>query len=168
MIKTVLFDLDGTLADTVDDIGQGLNLMRADLDLPPLSRTDVINNINNGAFVLVRRSLPELSPIDDEKNQEYLKVFQHYYAQCYNDKTYLYPGVTESIAYLKQKGLKLAVLSNKPHQFVEAIIQKLFPENTFDAVIGQGQFPAKPDPASALHICTELNADPSETAMVGD
>lgn len=168
MIKAILFDLDGTLADTVDDIGQGLNCMRADLDLTPLSRQDVINNINNGAFLLVRRSLPELEPLEDEQIQEYLKVFQHYYGKCYNDKTYLYPGISENIAALKKKEVKLGVLSNKPHEFVEAIIEKLFPENTFDAVIGQGQFPAKPDPTSALHICSSLGYSPSECALVGD
>ncbi|MBE6609729.1 MAG: HAD family hydrolase [Ruminococcaceae bacterium] len=168
MIKAILFDLDGTLADTVDDIGQGINLMRADLGLPPLSRQDTINNINNGAFMLVRRSLPELEPFDDEKNQEYLRIFQYHYGKCYNDKTYLYRGVSENVIALKKKGVKLGVLSNKPHPFVTAIIEKLFPESTFDAVIGQGQFPAKPDPASALHICKTLGCEPSECALVGD
>jgi len=168
MINTFLFDLDGTLADTLDDITEGINGMRSDLSLPPLTRTDVLNAINNGAFVLVQRCLPELAPLTDEKTREYLKIFQDYYSKCYNNSTYLYEGIAESVAYLKNNGKKLAVLSNKPHAFVKAIIEKLFPKDTFDAVVGQGQFPAKPDPSSALHICALLKCEPSECALVGD
>ena len=168
MINTFLFDLDGTLADTLDDIAEGINCMRSELSLPPLTRIDVLNAINNGAFILVRRCLPELAPLDEEKNKEYLEIFQNYYSKCYNNSTYLYEGIAESVAYLKKNGKKLGVLSNKPHEFVVAIIEKLFPKDTFDAVIGQGQFPAKPDPSSALHICSLLETQPSDCALVGD
>ena len=168
MIKAAIFDLDGTLADTIDDIAEGINRMRAELSLPPVTRTHVLNSINNGAFMLVKRCLPEYDPIDDDTARKCLSIFEKHYRDCYNDSTYLFDGIAESVAVLKKSGIRLAVLSNKIDSFVKDIIEKLFPSGTFEEVIGQGPFPTKPDPTSALHICASLDVLPSETAMVGD
>lgn len=168
MIKAIIFDLDGTLADTIKDIHDAVNSLRNELSLPEISEKQTISNINNGAFMLIKRSLPELKDADDDTFKMHLKTYEGYYQKCYNNKTALYPGIRRAIEQLKQKNIPLAVLSNKQDVFVKNIIKKLFDDNTFDIVIGQGSFPTKPDPSSVMHICDTLGVLPKETALVGD
>ncbi len=168
MLKAVIFDLDGTIADTLDDIGDGLNGMLTEKGFPKLTRNDVLNNINNGAFALVRRSLPEEYRCDNDFIAECLKIYEKYYTKCYSNKTYPYDGIIDAITKLKSQGLKLAVLSNKQDEFTKNIVKKIFPDGTFDIVLGQGRFPAKPSSEAVMYICQQLCVSPKHTAMVGD
>lgn len=168
MIKLIIFDLDGTLADTLDDIGDAVNEMLSDYSFPLLKRKDIHANINRGARELIRLCLPEKARESEEFITEALNVYKGYYNRRYCVKTHLYDGIRESLTVLSQKGVKLAVLSNKQDEAVKLIVNKLLPEIPFALVLGQGQFPTKPCPDAVNHILLSLNVTQGETAFVGD
>ena len=169
MIKTVILDLDGTLADTITDIRDGLNGMLGQLGFPQVSKSDTLANINNGAFELVRRSLPEKYRTDDDFVKIAKVIYEKYYAECYNTQTAEYVGITEALKSLSDSKITLSVLSNKQDEFVKKIVAKLFPDIPFAFVMGQSdRFPTKPDPTSILYILDSLGASRCEAALVGD
>lgn len=168
MKKAIVFDLDGTLADTIADITDGLNGMLTEYGLPTVTCEQTLQNINNGAMMLVRRSLPE-----DKRDDEFVKqakmTYEKYYSKCYNNKTSEYPGCTEALKSLNAQGISLSVLSNKQDEFVKKIIQRLFPDIKFDFVMGQSDcFPTKPDPAALNYILEKIGVRPDEAVFVGD
>ena len=167
MKKAIIFDLDGTLADTIDDITDGLNGMLNEYGFDSITREQTLNNINNGAFELVRRSLPREKQ-DDAFVTEAKKVYEKYYSDCYCNKTLEYNGCKEALLSLQEKDVSLSVLSNKQDEFVKVIVSKLFPEIKFDFVIGQGVFPTKPDPSAVTFILDKLHLSPSDAVIVGD
>lgn len=167
MKKAVIFDLDGTLADTIDDITEGLNGMLKEYGFDLITRERTLNNINNGAFELVRRSLPK-EKLDDGFISEAKKVYEKYYSRCFCNKTHEYIGCTQALKSLQDKGVSLSVLSNKQDEFVKVIVSKLFPDIKFDFVIGQGKFPTKPDPSAVNFIINKLNLLPADLVIVGD
>ena len=168
MKKTVIFDLDGTLADTIYDIRDALCCMRRKLGFGDISVEDTLKNINNGAYVLVKKSLPEECTQDEEFVAAAKKVYESYYQKCYNSKTKAFTGCTEMLMKLTESGCQLAVLSNKQQSFVTEIVSTLFPEIPFVCVIGQGEFPTKPDPAAVEFIVGKTGASKSECFLVGD
>lgn len=168
MIKAVIFDLDGTLCDTVNDIRTAINAALARLGYKSRSRTEIIKFMNNGAKELVRRSLPK-----DVQKIEFivdsaLGIYENEYAKCYCDKTRAFDGIWNMIDELKNKEFKLAVLSNKQNAFVKGIIEKVFGKGAFTFVMGHSELPVKPDPASALFVAKQLGAKPEKCIFVGD
>lgn len=164
-----IFDLDGTLAYTLEDLRSGMNGMLRHYGMTEVSLDDIIKNINFGSFAFVRGCLPEQYRQDDAFVTEAHTVYSSYYAKCYLDTTVLYPGVGEGIAYLKEHGARLAVFSNKQDKQTKAIVAKLFPESTFELVMGyDGTFPHKPSPEGALHIVTVFGTTPDNVVLVGD
>ena len=168
MIKAVIFDLDGTLCDTMGDIRTAINAMLAKLGYKARSRTELIKFINNGARELVRRSLPK-----DVQKIEFIVdsaigVYENEYAKCYCEKTKAFDGVRAMLEELRSKELKLAVLSNKQHIFVKNIIEKVFGKGIFTFIQGHSELPTKPDPASALFVAKQLGAKPERCIFVGD
>ncbi len=168
MLKAVIFDLDGTLADTIDDIGASLNRMLALHGFPVLSRDGVIRNINHGPYELVKRSLPCELRDDETLVRQYLSEYDAFYGEHYMCDTRPYPGIREALARLEGEGLGLAVLSNKQDAYVKKIIATLFPDIGFREIRGVGELPPKPEPTSALLIAEKLGAKPYEVAFVGD
>lgn len=168
MVRAIIFDLDGTLADTIQDIRDGLNGMLLELGLPEIPIEKALENINNGATELVRRSLPP----EYRQNEDYIikakKIYDKHYSYCYNNKTKEFPGCKEALKALNKKNISISVLSNKQDVFVKEIISKLFHGIKFDFVLGQGNFPTKPDPASANFIIRSLNLSPDSVMFVGD
>lgn len=169
MIKCIIFDLDGTLADTICDIRDGLNGMLSEYGFPTVTKEQTLANINNGALELVRRSLPEQYRKDDGFVKEAKRVYEKYYSDCYNNLTKEYKGIKQSLKELTKQSIFLAVLSNKQDEFVKKIVAKLFDGINFASVLGQSEaFPTKPDPASLLHIISKLGLSPKEAVLVGD
>ena len=166
--ETVIFDLDGTLADTMDDLKTAVNSTLNILGYEPRTKFELLNFINNGARELVRRSLPTAVQSEELIIESALSIYAQEYEKCYCDKTRAYPGIYEALQELKQEKFKLAVLSNKQNEFVQTIIYKLFGTQTFDLVMGKSDFPHKPDPSSALYIARELGVKPSKCIFVGD
>jgi phosphoglycolate phosphatase len=166
--RAVIFDLDGTLANTMPDLSTAMNEMLTLNSLPNRNIDQLLAAINHGAREFVRRSLPLEYQDNDTFIDARLSEYNESYSRCYADNTVLYDGVAEAVYHLKEQGMKLAVLSNKPDNYTKALISKLFRENTFDYVLGQSALPTKPDPTSAYFICGNLDTRPSETIFVGD
>jgi phosphoglycolate phosphatase len=168
--SAAIFDLDGTLCDTIGDLRTSMNEMLRTVGFPEVSRETVIASINNGAREFVRGCLPEPVQQDEDKLDRCLAIYKECYSRHYLDTTYAYVGMTELIAELRAAGFRLGVLSNKHDTMVKAIIYKLFGDDAFDdyAVWGQAFLPHKPDPAAAYYLAGVLHVRPDEVAFIGD
>lgn len=161
-IDTFLFDLDGTLVDSVADITTTVNLLREKVGLGPLSRADVATRVGDGARVLLERSLPQ-----GMFSEELFRLFRCFYEEHLCDETYLYPGIVD---FLKtRQPCRQAVVTNKPTAFSEKLLEKLGVRNHFAAVLGPECCPEKkPHPAPVLKALQMLKADPETAVMIGD
>jgi phosphoglycolate phosphatase len=163
----VIFDLDGTLIDSSRDLANSVNATRAHLHLPPLENETVYSYVGNGAPVLIRRALgPDYT---DDEVQDALLYFLGYYRDHMLDHTALYPGVREVLDRLRDSGVRMAVLTNKPVRFSQAIIDGLGLQEHFCRVYGGNSFEQKkPYPIGIETLLTECGATRDETLMVGD
>lgn len=169
MIKAVIFDLDGTLAYTLEDLRQGMNLMLEEVGYPLRTTEDILAAVNCGALEFVRRSLPEEVRADEAIVDKCYKIYNKRYAEHYLDKTVLYEGMKETVLAFKNMGMKLGVLSNKGDEHTNGIVRKLFDNSVFDHIQGcLPQFPTKPNPTSALYIADKFGVKSSEVLYVGD
>jgi len=163
----VIFDLDGTLIDSSLDLANSVNATRAHLHLPPLENDLVYSYVGNGAPVLIRRALgPDYS---EDEVQSALLYFLGYYRDHMLDHTVLYAGVREVLDRLRDAGMQMAVLTNKPVRFSQAIIDGLGLTSHFRRVYGGNSFEQKkPDPIGIDTLMTECGASRDGTLMVGD
>ena len=169
MIKLLIFDLDGTIADTIDAIANGLNLTMRNYGYPTHNYEAVREMVGNGARNLVRRACPTGSFDNNEAFFE--EVYQNYcdmYAVTYLDTKSGYDGMCEAMRELKKRGYTLAVLSNKQDPYTKGIVAQLFPDDTISFVQGQTELPLKPDPTVPLLISSTLGFEPYEVAFIGD
>lgn len=164
--RVVVFDFDGTLADTWRDLATALNRTLADAGLPPVRGPQVQAWIGDGALKLLANALPEAERAPERLEPHYERFRAHYDACCL-DTTELYPGISACLAALA--GESLAVLSNKPARFLDRIIAGLGLKEQFGVVIGGDTLAMrKPDPALLAHVIERLGARPAEIWMVGD
>jgi phosphoglycolate phosphatase len=164
----LIFDLDGTLIDSKRDLAEAVNATRANLGLAPLDLETIAKYVGNGAPVLIRRALgPEYN---DEQIQEALLYFLDYYRDHSLDHTRLYPGVRESLDRLRNAGVRMAVLTNKPVRVSRAIIEGLGVSPHFFQVYGGNSFEQKkPHRMGVDALRAEAGGVPQErTMMVGD
>lgn len=163
----VIFDLDGTLIDSQRDLVNSVNATRLFMGLPPLEDARIASYVGNGAPVLIRRAMGEqASQADVDKALEY---FLSYYREHMLDYTRLYPGVQQALDRLHEAGVMLAVLTNKPVRFSQAILDGLGLGGHFRRVYGGNSFEEKkPHPMGLRRIMEELGAPPERTLMVGD
>ena len=167
----VIFDLDGTLCNTLDDLRTSMNEMLRTVGYPEVGSDVVFASINNGAREFVRGCLPDEVKSDDETIDRCLAVYKQCYAKHYLETTYAYKGMPELLAELREAGLKLGVLSNKHNEIVKNIIFSIYGREIFDehAILGGTDFlPLKPNPASAYYMAGTLQVRPDRTAFVGD
>lgn len=160
----VIFDLDGTLVDSLGDIADALNVALAGLGHPVHDRAAVATMVGDGAAALVRRAIPTGA---DEA--AVLAAFKQRYGTHSVASTRPFDGVVELLDTLRGRDLPLAILSNKPHAMTLKVVEALFAVETFAHVLGQRDgVPAKPDPTAALALASQLGLDPTRCALVGD
>jgi len=166
--KAVLFDLDGTLLDTIDDIGDALNRVLEQNGFPTHTIDAYSRFVGDGAANLIIRALPE-DKRTDTIIRPCLDAFLEDYSKDWNVKTRPYDGIPELLGSLTARGLKMAVLSNKPHKYTKQCLDGFLSDWNFDVVFGQrDDVPKKPDPAGALEIAEKLNISPSDFLYLGD
>jgi phosphoglycolate phosphatase len=167
-IKGLIFDLDGTIADTISAIGDGINEAMDHYGYPRKTYEDVRRAIGNGARLLIRRCMPADQTADETRCEEVFAYYHAAYARTYRNTRECYKGIPETIAALKQGGYRLAVLSNKQDEYTKGLIEQLLPRDTFEVVMGQTELPTKPSPVVPSLIAGQLGLAPSECAMIGD
>ena len=168
MFKAVIFDLDGTLLDTLEDLADAGNRVLSDAGLPVHPIASYRYFVGDGLITLISRILPE-SMRGDEQVQHMAMVFRDIYAKNWNAKTKIYKGVDTLLDSLEQKELAMNVLSNKPHDFTQICVREFLGKWTFAHVIGNREGLAKkPDPTGALQIADMLGVEPMEIVYIGD
>ena len=167
--KLVIFDLDGTLIDTIGDLGTAVNAALTASGLPTHEEEAFRGMVGNGVRKLVMRAMPETLREDEAAVDRVLQLFLAYYIDHIDERSRPYPGIPELLSELDAAGVKLAVASNKFQSGAEKLISRMFPDIPFAAVLGgrKGQ-PLKPDPAIVDEIRSRAGADRSETVLVGD
>ena len=164
-MKTAIFDLDGTIADTIYDLADAVNFGLRRMNLPEHSIEQYKNFVGNGVQLLCYRALPDDKKSESEKLRS---LFSQYYDRHYLDKTKLYPGIKDTMMKLSENGVKLAVATNKPQNVARQIISKLLPNIDFVKVLGGcDEREKKPDPAIIREILSVLPND-NKAFMIGD
>ncbi len=168
MIKAVIFDLDGTLLNTLEDITDSLNLALASGGFRQHTAEEAKMYVGSGVIVLVQRALAGSAFTDQQFNYVKARYLQEYSARQ-AVKTTAYNGLIPAIDELRGMGVKTAVLSNKPHQDTLKTVEHFFTPARFDLVFGQREgVPPKPDPAALYGIIKELGFAKEECLFVGD
>jgi phosphoglycolate phosphatase len=164
MKRLLLYDLDGTLVDTLEDLTASANHMLRALGSPTISSQEVRRHVGHGVRELVRRCLKsdESSRIDDG-----MRVYLAHYAQHRLDHARLYPGAREVLEHFASR--RQAVVTNKPNPFSRDILEALGIARYFAEIIaGDSGFPKKPDPGAALALMRAEAVTPGETVLIGD
>lgn len=164
MYKLIIFDLDGTLLDTLPDICAVLCDSLRKFNLKEITLADTKKFVGNGAETLVRRAVG-----NSDKFDEVYRDYSINFAESKSERTALFDGESAVLKKLNALGIKLAVISNKPQIAAERVVNKFFKDVKFDFVIGQSErYPLKPDPTSTLDMINLCNFEKSECVFVGD
>ena len=166
--RAVLFDLDGTLLDTLEDLATAANRVLMAMALPPHPVAAYRTFVGEGLSTLVERILPatERTP---ERVAEAMHHFETVYATTWHERSAPYPGIADMLDLLASHGIRLSILSNKPDAFTRLCVHRLLANWRFDPLLGQRPgVPKKPDPAAALEIASLLGLQAAEILYVGD
>mgnify|MGYP005783181975 CR=1 FL=1 len=165
MYKAIIFDLDGTLLNTSRDICKVLNDALAKFGCPQVSLQKTLEYVGNGAKKLVERAVPQ----GFDRTEQLYEYYRVNFAACDNDLTCLYDGEGEFLRNIKARGIKTAILTNKPDDAAQSVCKKFLAPFGFDCIVGQtGRFPLKPDPSAALYIMDRLGVEKAGCLFVGD
>lgn len=169
--RLVMFDLDGTLIDSVPDLAEAVDRMLVELGRAPAGVERVRDWVGNGARVLVRRALAgglDHAAVGDAETEEALARFLDIYADCHN-LTALYPGVHELLEALSTAAVELAVVTNKPERFVAPLLEQVGLGGYFRWIIGGDTLPQqKPDPAALLQVMHLAGGEAAQSLFIGD
>ena len=171
--KVIIFDLDGTLIDSAPDLALAVNHMLTSVDYANFDEATIDGWVGNGASILVQRALSGSRTIDENLDSDFvakaLDIFLKFYALNLCVRTRLYPNVRSTLELLKSKGYRLAIVTNKPFDFIEPILKILELIELFEYFIGGDSLvEKKPSPLPLLHVCERLNVSVEECVMVGD
>ena len=167
-IKSIIFDLDGTLLDTLDDLADSMNRVLYELGFPQHPTDAYRYFVGDGIDILARRVLPE-----DKKNekqvQNCVKMMRQQYGSHWKDRSVPYPGIEEMLSALREKKIKINILSNKPDKLTQSMVSHFFSSWKFEEIRGAiDGVPKKPDPGGAILIAEKLELSSKEFLYVGD
>lgn len=168
--QLVMFDLDGTLVDTLIDLTKAINAMLSALNQGPVETSQVRTWIGNGVDELVRQALTRGAvELNDKLITQGISLFREHYANHCCDKSRLYPGAIETLTAINNNNVKLACITNKASVFTWPLLEALGINALFDSVICGDQVERKkPDPMALLRTCSKFSISPSDSLMVGD
>jgi len=167
--KLVIFDLDGTLLNTIDDLGAAVNHAMQQRGFPQHTRDEYMKMVGHGARNLMRQALPAEHKDDEAMVDAAYNDFKAYYSAHIDIHTQPYPGIQALLTTLHRNGVMLAVASNKFQEGTEHLIKEFFPETPFVAVLGsRPNFPLKPDPEIVGEVLRKADVKKDEAVMVGD
>lgn len=168
MIKGVIFDLDGTLANSIEDIADSMNTVLKEKGYDTHDYSTYKTFVGQGVKQLVENALPESARVENTLQASFEKMMQVYDENCIA-KTSLYPGIKELLDSLTNKGIKIAVFSNKANELTQKVVKVLLAEWKLEMVIGAGgDIPRKPDPKGALLISDKMGIPSEELMYIGD
>lgn len=169
MVQAVIFDLDGTLLNTIEDLGEAVNHALSLHGYPLHLLEEYRGMVGHGVRNLVTQALPKELQADESLIDTCLAQFKDYYTAHIDVHTRPYPGMVEVVQQLHAHGVKLAIASNKFQSGTETLIAEFFPGIPFVAVLGNRPgYPLKPDPEIVGEVLRQASASPSQTVMVGD
>jgi phosphoglycolate phosphatase len=170
-LQAAIIDLDGTMIDTADDFTAGLNGMLAQLDAVETSRKEVVGYVGKGSEHLIRSVLAPRFEAEHAQDRfdEALAIYQAEYAKINGLHTRVYPDVEAGLSAMRDAGLKLACVTNKPHRFALELLQQYGLAQYFSVVLGGDSLPKKkPDPLPMLTAAAQLGVEPRATVAIGD
>lgn len=163
---TAVFDLDGTLLDTLEDLTDSVNYMLCENNMPMRSIDEIRTFVGNGLVNLIQRALPQNT--DENKFNEYFVQFKTHYSMNSRNNTAPYDGVYDVLKTLKSNGIRIAVVSNKAHDQTSLLCNEMF-GNSIDYAIGQSDgIRQKPAPDSVFEVLSKLESDKSKALYIGD
>lgn len=168
MYKAVIFDLDGTLVNSLEDLANSVNKGLSAVGLPVHSVEEYRYFVGNGRDKLIERAIGNVA-LDEKEKETVRRVYDEDYAVHSNDNTCEYEGCTQLLEQLSKMGIKTAVLTNKPQEFVAPILNKIYPNHTFTLAWGNSnRFKTKPNPDALLAMLDEMGVSKDECLYVGD
>jgi phosphoglycolate phosphatase len=166
--RLLIFDLDGTIADTLPTIAEAINMCARHFGYPEKSDDEVRAAVGNGVGVLLQKTMPQSAMSDDAQNQKIKESYALCYEQTQAKINSAYSGMAELMRELYSKGYILAVLSNKPDKLVKMIVDNIFPDGIISISMGQSELPKKPDPTVPIMIAEKFGVAPTDTYFIGD
>lgn len=168
-VRAVLFDLDGTLLDTVEDLAEAANRTLAELARPPRSIDEIREFVGKGIPNLVRRCMTEGMQASEDEIQGAIARFREHYAIVNGSRSRVYAGVIETLEAMRASGLALACVTNKAEAFTRPLLERMGLAEFFPVVVsGDTLAVKKPDPAVLLHACEQLGVSQHDALMIGD
>lgn len=169
MYKACIFDLDGTLTDTLESLTFSVNETLKEMGLSEIEPAQCRQFVGNGARVLLEKSLQASGDENAERIEEAMKIYGRIFDANCTYRVVPYDGIPEMLEAMKRAGMKLAVLSNKPHRQTVHVVEEIFGAGTFQGIQGQKEgIPRKPDPTAAVLMAEALGADVKECVYIGD